>query len=397
MDFKRKELDSGLKILFERRDVAVTTVMLGVRYGSGDDSVEEKGMAHFIEHLCFKGTERRTAKEIVAELEEVGGQLNAGTHEDFTVYYVKFPSEHLEKMMDVIFDVFFNAIFPEDEVERERSVILEEIKMYHDAPRAHALDKIREGLYEEPFGYSGLGRAEAVSKFGRRELKGRYDEVYITKNAILSVVGNNDFDEVVRLAEKFSVEKKSDFEVKRPGIVLRNLKDEEKRTDLHQANVALGFHFPNAKSESRYAAEVFSSILGDGMSSRLFEEVREKRGLVYGVKSDVDMGPDHGHMVVWAGTSPDKVDEVKKVCLEEIRKMKDLTEEELEEAKVRVKGGWRVDSEDCGDVALELVSEEVSGNAEEYYEFEKRIDEVKLEDVRELAGFEDYAWFSLGP
>ena len=402
MKFRRKTLDSCLTVLFEGRDVGVTTMMLAVRYGSGDDGIEQKGMAHFIEHLCFKGTRKRTAKEIMSELEGFGGELNAGTHEDFTVYYVKFPSEHLGKAMEVLFDVFFCPIFPKKEVERERSVILEEIKMYHDAPHARVLDKISEGLYAAPFGCSGLGRKEDVARFSGEELKGRHSAIYVPSNVILSVVGNNDFDEVVRLAERFVDDARRNVDmgekvigVDRPEIVKRHLKDSEKREGLHQANIALGLHFPTARDNDRYAAELFCSILGEGMSSRLFEEVREKRGLVYGVKSNVDMGPDHGSMIIWAGTSPDSVEEVREVCLEEVGKMGSLTQEELDSAKVRIKGFKKVESENCGHVALDLVSEEISGKAEEYYEFEGRVDAVKLEDVRKLARFEDYAWYVL--
>ncbi|NPE27205.1 insulinase family protein [Methanococcoides sp. SA1] len=397
MKFQKKVLDNGLTVLFEKRDVDVTIVMLGVRYGSGYDSVEEKGMAHFIEHLCFKGTEKRNTKEIAEELEGVGGEMNAFTSDDVTAYHVKLPSKHLGLAMDVIFDIFFNPIFPEEDVERERQVVFEEIKMYNDNPRAHVLNKIKENLYEEPFGYCGLGRAEVVRGMTREQLKGKHDEVYVPENSVLTVVGNNDFEEIVALAEKLtpSIEKKE--EVGKPTIIIRNVESEEKKGDLHQANVALGFHFPKSGDRDRYAAEIFSAVLGEGMSSRLFTEVREKRGLVYGVKSDLDSGKDHGYMIIWAGTDPAKVGEVKEICLEEFHKMKDLTQSELEKAKVQVKGNWKVDGEGCGETALNLLIEEVEGDAEEYYKYEERIDEVGLSDVRKLAEKVDFAWFSLGP
>ena len=130
----KKVLDNGLTVLFEKRDVPVTTVMLGVRYGSAYESSDEKGMAHFIEHMCFKGTEKRTVKQIAENVEKVGGDLNAFTSEEFTVYHVKLPSAHLNVAMDVIFDIFFNAIFPESDVKKEANVICEEIKMNRDNP-----------------------------------------------------------------------------------------------------------------------------------------------------------------------------------------------------------------------------------------------------------------------
>jgi predicted Zn-dependent peptidase len=397
MKFQKKVLKNGLTVLFEKRDVDVTTVMLGVRYGSAYDSVEEKGMAHFIEHLCFKGTEKRGVREIAQEVEGVGGELNAFTHEEVTAYHVKLPSNHLGIAMDVIFDVFFNPVFPEEEVVKEASVICEEIKMYHDNPMRHALEKIKMNLYEEPFGYTGLGRAEVIRRMTREQLKSKHRAVYVPGNSILCVIGNNDFEEIVSLAEKLSVVRESGVELKMPEIFKKNVKDDEKREGLEQANVVLGFHFPSASEKDRYAAEVFSAVLGKGMSSRLFSEVREKRGLVYGVKSDLDCGKNFGYMIIWAGTDPLKVKEVKEICLKEFSKMENLTEKELEEAKVQVVGSWKVESEGSNESAVNLIMEEIGGDAYEYYDYEKRVNEVSLDDIRELASKTEFASFSLGP
>jgi len=396
MEFKKKVLDNGLTVLFEKRDVPVTTVMLAAKYGSGYDSVDEKGMAHFMEHLCFKGTEKRNVKEIADEVEKVGGELNAFTHEETTAYYVKLPSEHLGVAMDVIFDIFFNPVFPEGEVEREAQVICEEIKMYRDNPMRHTFDKIKENLYEEPFGYSGLGRAEKVKEMSRDQLFDHHRKMYVPSNSILCVVGNNDFDEVVKMAESMCVDGE-DVSVDVPEIVKKNVKDVEGRGDLHQTNLALGFHFPYAGEKDRYAAEVFSAILGQGMSSKLFSEVREKRGLVYGVKSDLDLGKNYGYMVIWAGTDPSKVDEVNEICRNEFEKMGDISQEELDEAKVQVVGNRHVESEGSNETAVGLIMEEIAGDAEDYYEYEKRIGEVTLDDIKKLASISEFASFSLGP
>jgi len=398
MKFQKKVLDNGLTVLFEKRDVDVTTVMLGVRYGSAYDSVEEKGMAHFIEHLCFKGTKRRTAREIVYEIESLGGDVNAYTFNDFTTYLAKLPSKHLNVAMDVIFDIFFNSIFSEENVEREANVICEEIKMYHDNPMRHSLEKMEENLYEEPFGIMGAGRPEVVKVMTREQLKGKHDGIYVPKNSILCVVGNNSFEEIIQIASKLSPKSKVQSpKLEMPEIGLRNIKSEEKRQGIEQANIVLGFHFPEASDKGHYAAEVFSAVLGEGMSSRLFTEVREKRGLVYAIKSDLDIGKGFGYLVIWAGTDPSKVEDVKKVCLEEFGKMKDLTEEELEEAKVQVIGNRKVEGEGSGETALNLIMSEVRGLAEEYYDYEARIGEVSLEDIRKLAAKTEFASFSLGP
>jgi predicted Zn-dependent peptidase len=392
--FNKKILKSGLTVLHEKRDVPVTTVMLATKFGAAYESVEEKGIAHFMEHLCFKGTEKRTVKEIATEVEGVGGELNAFTHEEITAYHVKLPSEHLNIAMDVIFDIFFNAAFPKQEVEKEANVICEEIKMYRDNPRAHVLENIKGGLYESPFGMFIAGNEKTVRGMTRKQLIEKHRSVYVPNNSILCVVGNNSFEEVLKLAEEFVVGRDG----KIPGVPpvkLKISKESESRSDLHQANLALGFHFPLSSDKERYAAEIFSSVLGQGMSSRLFSEVREKRGLVYGVKSDLDLGKNYGYIVIWAGTDKGKVDEVIDISLKEFHGMKNLTEEELEAAKVRVVGDRAVESEGSNETAVNLVLEEASGKAEDYYDYEKKIRSVSLKDVKQLADKTEYSSFVL--
>ncbi|MBT7102085.1 insulinase family protein [archaeon] len=396
INFKKKVLKNGLTVLFEKRDVPVTTVMLAAKYGSAYESVEEKGMAHFIEHLCFKGTANRTVKQIAEEVERVGGDLNAFTHEEVTAYHVKLPSEHLDIAMSVISDVFFNAIFPEEEVEKEGNVICEEIKMYKDNPIRHTIEKIKENLYEAPFGMSIAGSAENVKGMSRDTLYNKHREAYVPSNSILCVVGSNDFEEVVEIAEKFS-EKKDVVKVSVPKISEKILKDSESRPGVEQTNLAIGFHFPFAKENGRYAAELFSAILGQGMSSKLFTEVREKRGLVYAVKSDVDLGKEYGYMIIYAGTDEEKRQEVLDVCLEEFGKMGSITSEELEAAKVQVVGNRHVESEGSEATALNLILEEISGDSKDYYNYGKKIMAVSLADIKRLAKISKFSSFSLGP
>jgi predicted Zn-dependent peptidase len=396
MEFKKKVLGNGLTILHEKRDVPVTTVMLAVKYGAEYESAEEKGIAHFIEHLCFKGTEKRTAKEIAGEVEKLGGDLNAFTHEEITAYHVKIPSEHLGVAMDVIFDIFFNASFPEEEVQKEGNVICEEIKMYRDNPRAHVLDQIKDSLYKSPFGMFIAGTQETVRGISRKKLFEKHRSLYVPKNSILCVVGNNEFEDVLKLANSLVVERKG-VEGVSPKINLRIAQNKEKRGDVHQTNLALGFHFPKLSEKKRYAAEVFSAILGEGLSSRLVTEVREKRGLVYAIKTELDLGRNYGYMVLWAGTDPSKSDEVISVSLEEFSKMKNITQKELDDAKVQVIGNSKIESESSRDVAMNLILEEISGDARKYYDYEKNIMAVTLADIRSLADTTEFSSFSLGP
>lgn len=397
MKFQKTTLKNGLTVLYEKRDVPVTTVMLATRYGAMYESEDEKGIAHFIEHLCFKGTDKRSVRDVAEEVERVGGVLNAFTHEEVTAYHVKLPSEHLGIAMDVIFDIFFNASFPEAEVEKEACVICEEIKMYHDNPRAHVLERIKMNLYDGAAGMFIGGTQDVVKGMTREQLFARHREVYVPSNSVLCVVGNNDFDEVISLAEKLSLGSKQQVAGKVSKIVKRSVKDSEKRDGVQQTNLAIGFHFPCSGERGRYAAEVFYTILGQGMSSKLFSEVREKRGLVYSVKTELDLGENYGYMVIWAGTDKEKEKEVVDICLEEFGKMSGISEEELAVAKVQVIGNRDVESEGSNETAVNLIMEELAGDAKDYYDYEKKINAVSLDDIKKLAGISEYASFSLGP
>ncbi len=396
MEFNKVVLENGLTILHEKRDVPVTTVMLAVKFGAAFENEKEKGIAHFIEHMCFKGTEKRDVDQISAEVEGVGGDLNAFTSEEVTAYHVKLPSEHLSLAMDVIFDVFFNPNFPEDGMIKEAGVICEEIKMYRDNPRAHVLDEIKCSLYKKPFGMFIGGTEETVMSFKRDFVLKKHREIYTPKNSILSVVGNNSFTDVVNLAKRFCPARDGG-NVTMVKIEESLEKREEKREGINQTNLAIGFHFPKMNEQDRYASELFSSILGEGMSSRLFREVREKRGLVYNIKTNIDSGNLYSYFLIWAGTDPNKKEEVISLCVEEFKKMAEITEEELERAKIKEIGSLKIKSEESDLTALDLIIEEIAGDANNFYKFETEIRKVKVEDIKKLAEKNRYGLFVLGP
>jgi predicted Zn-dependent peptidase len=396
MEFKKAVLKNGMTLLFEKREVPVTTVMLATKFGSINEQEKEKGVAHFIEHLCFKGTKKRTTFQIAAELEKVGGNLNAFTSEEETAYHVKLPSQHLNLAMDVIFDIFFNPLFPEEEIKKEANVICEEIKMYYDNPRMRAMDKIKDCLYKKPFGLSIAGSEESVRGMKREDLLKKHKEYYCSKNAILSVVGNNDFEEVLKLAEKYSVECEGK-EIEIPKISLQNKKEREERVDIQQANLIIGIHFPKANEKGRYASEIVSAILGEGMSSKLFTEIREKRGLAYAVKTDLDVGKNYGYLIIYVGTDKGKIEQVIDLSIKELKKLSEISEKELKEAKEQLIGNYLLDSEDCAKTALNLILEEISGKAEDYYSYKENIEKVSLQDINNLLKFQDYSYYCVLP
>lgn len=394
--FNKGKLKNGLRILCEERESEVSTIMFAVPYGAMYEEKEEKGIAHFIEHLCFKGTEKRNTKEIAKTLEKYGGELNAFTHEEMTAYHVKIPNEFLEVAIDVLSDVFFNPIFPEEEIEKERNVILEEIKMYYDNPRAHSYEKIKENLFSEPYGLFIAGSEESLIKIDRNRLLEKHRSVYCPENCVLCVVGGNKFEDVFSLSNKYisSIERKGE-KLKKIIVEKRKLNNYETRTNLFQANLCLGIHFPFFSEESRYAAEIFNMILGVGMSSKLFSEVREKKGLVYGVKSELDLGRNYGYMVIWAGCDKKNIEEVIQISKKEFENMKNIDEKELNDAKIQLIGSRKVHGSGSNEVAINLIMEEFNSDAKDYYGYEAKINNVKIEDLKKLCSDLDFASYYL--
>lgn len=399
MEFKKTVLTNGLTILHEKRDVPVTTVMLACKFGSAYETEKNKGIAHVIEHMCFKGTKKRNSQKISQEIEKVGGIINAFTHEEVTAYHTKLPSNHLGLAMDVLFDLYFDSLFDETELKKEEKVICEELKMYRDHPRSFVVEKLKGTLYEKPFGMFIAGTESNVLSFGRKEILDLHRSVYAPENTVLCVVGNNSFQEIKSFAEKFSnqIEKRKFVAPKVPAIRKINSNFEEKRKNIEQSNLAIGFHFPKVVDEDRYAAEIFNAILGDGMSSRLFSEVREKRGLVYAIKTELDLGKNYGYFVIFAGTDKEKSEEVVNLSLAEFEKMKNISDQEFLDAKEQLIGNKKVHSEDSEHTCLNLVMSEIYGNAEDYYAYEEKIRKVSKKDVAKLASVKKYSLSVLKP
>jgi len=252
------------------------------------------------------------------------------------------------------------------------------------------MEKVKENMYKKPFGMSQAGEEEVIKIMTQEELIKKHRKIYSPENSILAVVGNNDFEEVLKFAEKFSVLRKGHLE-KIKKIEKINLKKKETRKEMQQSNIALGFHFPFSEGE-RYAAEVFASILGEGMSSKLFSEIREKRGLAYAVKTEIELGKNYGYMVIYIGTSKEKIDEVIELCLKEFKKMGGISERELEDGKMQVAGNYKVASEGSDETALNLMLKEARGEAEDYYRYEENVRKVSLGHIKKLAEISDYSY-----
>ncbi len=382
--FYRKILKNGMTVIFEKRELPVVAVAFAVRNGGINETLEEKGISHYIEHMLYKGTKTRNAKKIAEEIENNGGVLNGFTDEIITAYWCKIPSKHLKVALEVLSDMVKNPLFDEEELEKERKVIFEEIKMIHDNPLHHVFHEIQKSLFTGTLRINLIGTYKTMSSIDRKKIIKKFKEIYNPSNMILCVVGNADFNKLIKFI-------KGNFKGKGKKAVKRefNLKNEskiEERKGIDQANLVFAYHVPKAGDKKSYAAQVLSVLMAGGMSSRLFSEIREKRNLAYAVKGESDINKFFAYNLVYIGTTKKNVSLVKQLILKEFEKVaKNLTEKELDKVKEQLMGNYQISMEDSQLQMINLLSYEIDGNAKDFYEFEKDIKAVKLKDVRDLA------------
>ncbi|MEK6848595.1 MAG: pitrilysin family protein [Nanoarchaeota archaeon] len=383
MQFFKRELKNGITVLFEKRELPIVSISITNKFGAAFEKSEIKGIAHFMEHLVFTGTKTRTHEDISREIEKKGGILNAFTSHEVTSFWCKLPNKHLFAGFEVLSDMLKNPAFDAEKFEKEKKVILEEIKMYHDMPTRDVFDKIEANLYGKPFGESVIGSDKSISALKRDFVAKYFFENYNPANFIVCVVGDADFEEVCNYLEK-------KFEMKKGAskiipIVMQNKKSVEEREGIDQAHFMLACHAPLLGTNEYNALEVLDGYLANGMSSRLFLEIREKRGLAYAVKSSVDAMKDYSYYGIYVGTTKEALAEVEKIILREIELVGEMNEKQLQEAKEQIIGLKNVASEESVNVMNELVFAEATGKAEDYYKYEEKINSVELEDVKKLA------------
>ncbi len=397
-DFHKKILKNGMTILFEKRSVPVVGVAFAFKNGGINESSNEKGISHFIEHMLYKGTPSRDAKKLSEEIEKNGGVMNGFTNETVTAYWCKMPSKHLHTALEVLGDMVRNPLLDEKEFEKERKVIFEEIKMRKDNPGIYSMDKIQELLYNEPLGKDLIGTYETMNSITREKMLERFETVYKPNNMILCVVGDADFDEIIKYAEKnFGNEK---GKISTYKVSKRTKSMIEKRKGIDQAVVAFAYHVPLVGDKKNFAAEILSTLMAEGLSSRLFTEIRAKRNLAYSISGSSDINKEFAYNCIKIGTTKENVEKVKILILEEFKKVsKSLDEKELNQIKEQITGNVNISMEDSQNQMMSLLSNEINGNAEDFYDFEKNIRSVKLEDVKKMAGNVEkaYSFFALVP
>ncbi len=400
-NFQKKVLGNGMTILFEKRNVPVVSIGIATRFGGLNETGDNRGIAHFIEHMLFKGSEKRpSALAISQEIESKGGELNGFTDDEITAFVCKLPSKHLNVGLDVLGDLVKNPVFDEKELEKERKVIFEEIRMNKDNPMRFVFHEIEKNMFEAPFGFDNmnLGTFETLEKINKDFMKEQFKKVYSPDNLVLCVVGEADFNKIVKFAEGNFGNEKSILE--KPEIKIKNKSKIEQRQELEQAHMVFAYHTPLLEDEKAYASKILISYLAEGMSSKLFTEIREKRNLAYGVKGGCAIKKDISYSFVYVGTTKENLDKVKEIILKEYKKIQEeFSEKELEEIKQQLIGSYYISMEESLEQMANLLYSEVNFNAEEFYEFENKIKQVKLEDVKEIAkrACEEFSFYALVP
>jgi predicted Zn-dependent peptidase len=387
------ELDSGLRVVSERIDT-VRSVALGfwIRTGSRDETVDEAGVSHFLEHLLFKGTDRFSSTEIDQIFDGMGAEINAGTGKETTSVYSRFLDQHFERAFDVMSDMVLRPSYPD--IDSERQVVIEEIAMYEDEPSDKVHDVLAQAVFgDHPLGRPVIGRAEIIANVPVPEIAAYHDERYAPSNLVLSAAGNVDHDQLVALAQKAcegklpSSENGRREQIAAPAQADPRMCFFQKQTE--QFHLTLGAPGIKRGDDRRFALRVLDTILGGSTSSRLFQEVREKRGLAYAVYSYSSQYIDSGQIGMYVGTRPDNVPQAMEVIGNELRKLRQdgVGAEELERAKENVKGRTVLSMESPLARMNRLGSSLLMGlPLLTLDETLAKIDAVKLDDVADLAG-----------
>ncbi len=332
---------NGVRIVFENIPT-VRSVAIGVwiHTGSRNENPSNNGISHFLEHMLFKGTTTRSARDIAESFDKIGGQVNAFTSKEYTCYYAKVLDERGEYALDILSDMFFNSVFVEEEVKKEKNVVLEEIKMYEDTPDDIVHDLLTKVTYEtHPLGFPILGTDKTLSTFSGETLNQYVKDFYTPENVVISIAGNVDESFIHKVEAYFgSYEATTKRESIHTPVFHRNTISRTK--DTEQAHLCLGFKGLPAGDEKIYSLIVLNSILGGSMSSRLFQEVREQRGLAYSVFSYHSSYEDAGMLTIYAGTGNQQLDKLYETIQQTLQTLQDtgITEKELQNSKEQLKG-----------------------------------------------------------
>ena len=391
MTYNIHTLPNGLRIIHAPNQSAVTYCGFAIDAGTRDEAEQEQGMAHFVEHLLFKGTKKRHAWHILNRMEHVGGDLNAYTNKEETVVYSAFLTEHFPRAVELLTDIVFHSTFPQHEIDKEVEVIIDEIQSYEDSPSELIFDDFEGLLFpHHPLGRNILGNPKLLRQFKSEDALRFTSRYYCPNNAIFFVQGNVDFKRVIRLLEKATADLTSNAETfsrRRPDIYVPQ--NQTIHRDTHQAHVMIGSRGYDAHNEKRTALYLLNNILGGpGMNSRLNVSLRERSGLVYNVEANLTSYTDTGVFCIYFGTEHDDVDRCIRLVKKELKRLcdKPLSPAQLAAAKKQIIGQIGVARDNAESTALGMAKTFLHyGKMDDPKELFRRIEELTAKELWEVS------------
>jgi len=391
--FKKTILENGLRLVtVPMLGTGTATVLVLVGAGSKYETKKINGLSHFLEHMLFKGTEKRpTARDISATLDSIGGEFNAFTSKEYTGYYAKVDSRHILTAMDVVSDMYVNSSLDQKEIEKERGVIIEEINLAHDTPMRYVDTIFEDLLYgDQPAGWDILGPKENIQSVNRQDFANYMDDFYVGYNTILIIAGKIDESTIESQAKQFFGSIKKAEPKKRIDVIEQQESPQAKVffKETSQTHFCLGARAYNSFDEKRFAGTLLAVILGGNMSSRLFMEIREHRGLAYYVRTMLQPYLDSGHLMTQAGVDTSKLNDAIKVTMDEYHKIAQdgVGEEEFTRAKEFVKGSTLLELESSDALAGYLGTQELLKKEillpEQFF---AKIEAVNVTDIKAVA------------
>ncbi|MCY4305902.1 MAG: pitrilysin family protein [Aestuariivita sp.] len=390
MSISLDTLPNGVRIVTEHMPgLKSAAVGIWVSAGGRHERQEQNGVAHFLEHMAFKGTSRRSALQIAEEIEDVGGYINAYTSREVTAYFARVLENDVALALDVIVDILLNPLFQPNEIETERGVILQEIGQTRDTPDDVIFEWLQERSYlDQSMGRSILGSSGRVQQFSRTDLLNFVKEHYGPERLILSATGAVNHSEIMALADEHlgKLSPRDVCQVEPASFTNGEVRVEK---NLEQTHFALAFESPGYRDDKIFEAQVYAIALGGGMSSRLFQEIRERRGLCYTIYAQIGAYSDTGTMTIYAGTSEESISELSTVTIDEIKRIADtVDEQEILRARAQMKAGLLMGLESPSSRAERLARlVQIWGRVPSLDETIEKIDAVTIAKIREFAEF----------
>ncbi len=383
---------NGLTLaLYEMQEMQSVSIGVYARAGSIYEDEDINGISHFLEHVLFKGTKNRDSLQISREIEGIGGVLNGFTSEESTCYYVRVLKKHVRKGMEILFDMVLNPLLKEEDIEKEKNIIIEELNMYLDMPSHYVDDMLSEIMWKgHPLGRRILGSAETINSMNRNKLKGYMENFYTAPNVVVAVAGNITIDELKKEIEpywnKFLGGEKNKYEPYQNNQ--NDIRVSVENDDTEQTHIAIGFKIPGKSFNDKYTARLTSVMLGENMSSRLFQNIREKEGLAYEIHSSLNLTKYSGSFEISAGIKNRELEKALKMIFDELKKLKNeyVPDEELNMAKEYVIGTYMLSMEQTRSNMLKLgESLIVLDKVETFDDFKSGYESVDKEKIADFA------------